>query len=496
MVLQQGKPVPVWGWAPPGTSVTVAIAGRSRTTKTDAEGSWRVTIGPMEAGGPFEMTVRADEEITFSNVLVGEVWVCSGQSNMQWWVGVSANADQEIRNADYDRIRLFSVPTKASIGPQEDVNASWLECRPDAVRDFSAVAYFFGRELHRELGVPVGLIHSSWGGTLAEAWMSRSALESNPSFRPILDRFEREVQEHPDLIERFDSYHATWARAQEAFQQKQWSWLQAFNKAQSEGETLSVPPPLPPELPGDHNTPTGLYNAMIHPLIPCAMRGVIWYQGESNIERAYQYRELFPALIRQWRSDWDGGDFPFLFVQLANWQPPGDHFTRNAWAELREAQLMTLARVPDTGMAVAIDIGDVADIHPKNKQDVGRRLALVALAKVYGRDLVYSGPIYQSMTKEAGGVRLRFEHVGGGLAAKGGTELAGFRVAGTDRRFRPAKAQIDGETVFVRSDGVPDPVAVRYAWADNPVCNLCNKEGLPASPFRTDDWPGITVENR
>jgi len=342
------------------------------------------------------------------------------------------------------------------------------------------VAYFFGRELHKELNVPVGLIHTSWGGTPAEAWTRREVLEADADFAPILKRYDDAVAKYP--------------QAMEQYKQKLAEWKQAVEKAKAEGKK---PPrrPRAPFGPGNPHAPAGLYNAMIAPLIPYGIQGAIWYQGESNAGRAYQYRTLFPAMIKNWRDDWGRGKFSFLFVQLANFMKTKPEPDESAWAELREAQSMTLA-LPNTGMAVIIDIGDAVDIHPKNKQDVGKRLALWPLAGIYGKKLVYSGPIYKSMKADGNSIILSFDHAGGGLVAKGDGQLKGFSIAGADRKFVWADAKIEGNTVVVSSEKVSDPVAVRYAWADNPVCNLYNKEGLPATPFRTDDWPGVTVDAR
>jgi len=484
MVLQRDREVPLWGTADAEEPITVTLGDQQVTTTTNREGRWTVKLPPRPAGGPFELTIAGKNTITLKNVLVGEVWVASGQSNMEWPVGASANAPQEIAAANFPQIRYFGVQHTVAGQPQSGVNGSWVECSPATVAGFSAVAYFFGRELHQTLGVPVGLIKSAWGGTPAEAWISRSGLESEPALKPLLERWDyaclQALEEHARSVDRY-------------FQQIT-QWVQ---EAQQSGS----PSPMPsaPGLPGTLTSPwraSGLYNGMIAPLIPYAIRGAIWYQGESNAGRAYQYRTLFPAMIRDWRRAWGQGDFPFLFVQLANFMAPPAEPKESAWAELREAQTMTL-QLPQTGMAVAIDIGEANDIHPKNKQDVGKRLALAALANTYGRDVVYSGPLYQSMAIEGNTVRLWFRHLGGGLVAQGGEPLKGFAIAGEDRKFVWAEAKIDGETVVVRSDQVPNPVAVRYAWADNPEgCNLYNRAGLPASPFRTDDWPGVTVNNQ
>jgi sialate O-acetylesterase len=342
------------------------------------------------------------------------------------------------------------------------------------------VAYFFGRELHKNLGVPIGLIHTSWGGTPAEAWTRRGVLKADPDFKPILQRYDEAVAKYP--------------QAKQEHERKLEEWKQAVEKAKTEG-TRAPGRPGEPLGPGHPHSPSGLYNAMISPLLPYGIAGAIWYQGESNAGRAYQYRKLLPAMIKNWRDDWGLGDFSFIFVQLANFMAvkpePGD----SSWAELREAQSMTLA-LPNTGMAVIIDIGEANDIHPKNKQDVGKRLALWALANTYKQALEYSGPVYKSSKTEGNRIILTFDDVGGGLMAAPEPPLKGFAIAGADHKFVWADAAIEGNTVVVSSDTVSEPVAVRYAWADNPVCNLYNKEGLPASPFRTDDWPGVTADSK
>jgi len=434
MVLQQGIAARIWGTAEPGERVTVRIAGQEQSAQASAKGRWQVRLHPMRAGGPYEMTVSGKNLVKVRNVLVGEVWVCSGQSNMVWPVRYSVNPQYEIAEARYSRIRLFSVALTAAPGPQRDVKGKWVECSPKTVGGFSAVGYFFGRELHEALRAPIGLVNSSVGGTPAEAWTSLSELTADPDFEQIAARL-RSGPAKPEFI-----------------------------------------------------TPTYLYNGMIAPLTPYAIRGVIWYQGESNVVRAQQYRKLFPTMIRNWRKAWRQGDFPFLFVQLANIlevqkQPDAP----SAWAELREAQLMALS-APNTAMAVTIDIGDAVDIHPKNKQEVGWRLAQAALGTVYGRNVVYSGPIYDRMEVEGNRIRLHFKQVGGGLTPNWMGKLRGFGIAGEDRRFVWADAKIEGESVLASSDQVPNPVAVRYGWADNPIGNLYNKGGFPASPFRTDDW--------
>ncbi|MGB2862656.1 MAG: sialate O-acetylesterase [Sedimentisphaerales bacterium] len=482
MVLQQGGKVSIWGWADPGEEVMAGVSWNNMkwAVKADKDGKWTFRMNPPKAGGPYEMTLSGKNAITIKNILVGEVWVCSGQSNMQMAVQSSANSEQEIAEADYPKIRLFSVKRTVAETPQSDCEGSWSECSPETVPGFTAVGYFFGRELHKQLNVPVGLIHTSWGGTPAEAWTRREVLEANPDCAPILKRYADAVAKYP--------------QAMEEHKQKLVEWKQAAEKAEAEGEK---PPRRPgaPFGPGNPHSPAGLYNGMIAPLIPYGIQGAIWYQGESNAGRAYQYRTLFGGMIKNWRDDWGQGKFSFLFVQLANFMKTKPEPDESAWAELREAQSMTLA-LPNTGMAVIIDIGEAADIHPKNKQDVGKRLALWPLAGTYGKKLVYSGPIYKSIKVDGGSIILSYDHAGGGLVAKGDDTLKGFSIAGADRKFVWADAKIEGKTVVVSSDNVSEPVAVRYAWADNPVCNLYNQEDLPASPFRTDEWPGVTVDAR
>jgi len=484
MVLQREAKVPIWGTAEPGEQVTVTLAEQRGTATADSAGRWKLEIGPLKAGGPFEITVAGRNTLTLHNVAVGEVWICSGQSNMEMAVGNSPrawggvlNAEQEIAAANYPMIRHFTVKKAVAGQPQHDTQGQWVAASPQTAGEFTAVGFFFARELHKALGVPIGLIHTSWGGTPAEAWTSAGALAAEPELAPIGMDWEQKLADYPKSLEKYRNQLD--------------EWHQASLKAETDGKLAPPPPQFPSDPYSSSWRAAGLYNGMIAPLVPYGIRGAIWYQGESNADRAYQYRKLFPVMIQDWRRAWGQGDFPFLFVQLAgfvqDWSP------KTTWAELREAQLMTLS-LPKTGMAVAADIGDPYDIHPKNKQEVGRRLALAAQAIAYGKDVVYSGPIYESKTVEGNTIRLRFKHVTGGLTAKGGKPLKGFEVASEDRKFVPAQANIEGNTVVVRSDKVPRPVAVRYAWADYPACSLYNGTGLPASPFRTDDWPGVTAD--
>lgn len=473
MVLQRNMEVSLWGWAAPGEKVVVSFRGQEVTGEADREGAWRVALEPSTAGGPFDLTIQGQNKIVIRDVLVGEVWIGSGQSNMQWPVRRSANSEQEISQADYPQMRLFSVPREVADRPREDVEGSWTPVTSETVADFSAVAYFFGRELHRRMGVPFGLIHSSWGGTPAESWTSQEALTANPSLHRIVWNWNEVLLRYPFELARFEESLKNWEKEAAA--------------ARQEGKP-ELRRPGRPQGPGHSWTPSGLYNAMIAPLTNYAIRGAIWYQGESNAQpyRAFEYRQLFPTMIQDWRNAWDQGPFPFLFVQLANFRERKTEPVDSPWAELQEAQRMTLS-LPNTGMAVTIDIGEADDIHPRNKQDVGRRLSLAARAIAYGEDIVHSGPLYKGMIIEGSKIRIRFDHVGGGLKAKDET-LRGFAMAGRDRAFKWAQATIEGDTVVVSTPDIVNPVAVRYAWQDNPEASLYNVEGLPAAPFRTDDW--------
>lgn len=463
-VFQRGVPVQVWGWAAPDELVSVSFAGQTVRTTALADGTWKLQLNAMPAGGPYDLTAN---RVTVKNILVGEVWIASGQSNMQWNVQGAMNSTEEIAAADYPKLRMFTVPNVIAATPQTDCKGSWAICSPQTVARFSAVGYFFGRELFQALNVPIGIIHTSWGGTPAQAWTDEQTLLDNPALKPMADGKNQGLASYANAA--FTAMSA---------------WLPQASAAQAAGKPLPLPPTLPPDPRASPGMPTGLYNAMIAPLIPYSFQGAIWYQGESNAGNPAQYRVLFPAMIQGWRRNWGQGDFPFLFVQLANYMSTHEQPTDTQWAQLREAQALTLS-LPNTGMAVTIDIGTPNNIHPPNKQEVGRRLALWARHLSYGQDLVYSGPLYKSMVVEGKTIRLRFDHVGGGLVAKGGP-LKGFAIAGADGRFVWADATIDGETVVVQSPEVAAPIAVRYAWDDNPVCNLYNQEGLPASPFRTD----------
>lgn len=466
MVLQRGIPVRIWGWADPGETVRVEFQGQKASATADSGGKWSAWLKPLAAAGPLELSVAASNAITVKDVLVGEVWVGSGQSNMEFALQGAVNHDEEIARADYPLIRLFIVKRLVADQPAEDVEGSWQLCSPQSVPKFSAVEYFFGRHLFQNLHVPMGLIESNWGGTPAQSWTSKPALDGDPMLKFIGDDWGRALERYPAAKEKYDRQIEEW------------------NQAVAAAKASGVKPPNrpgAPQGPGHPNTPSGLYNGMIAPLTPYGIRGVIWYQGESNASEAhaYKYRRLFAAMIEDWRARWGEGDFPFLFVQLANFK------TNGWWPVLRESQTETLG-LRNTGMAVAIDIGESADIHPKNKQDVGKRLALAAMHIAYHGSGEYSGPMYRQATPESGGLRVWFTHAEG-LQAKGGGGVSGFTVAGADGNFVPAEARIEGDTVMVWSPQVTAPAAVRYAWADDPVCNLINLAGQPASPFRSDE---------
>ncbi len=476
MVLQRDMVVPVWGWADAGEKVTVTLGEKTKTAKAGADGKWKVEFDNLKVGGPLTMTVEGTNTIKLNDVLVGEVWLCSGQSNMAMTVNRCNDFDKEKAAADLPNIRMFTVARIPSETPKDDCQGDWKVCTPDTVGGFSAVGYFFGRYLYEQLGVPVGLINSSWGGTPVQAWTSLPDQKQLPELKSLLDNWGNRIATYdPEKAKAW--YEAAVAK-----------WKDAVAKAKAEGKK----PPRRPHNPGDPKVsphrPANLYNGMINPLKPYALQGAIWYQGESNAGAPMIYGLQLSTMIENWRRDWPQSDLPFLWVQLANFHAPQTQPSQTSgWVLVQEQMLKSLA-VDKTGMAVINDIGEANDIHPRNKQDVGKRLALWALANTYGKDLVYSGPLYKSMTRQGDKIRVCFDHTGGGLVAKGNGPLEGFAIAGADKKFVWADAKIDGSCVVVSSPEVKDPVAVRYAWADNPKCNLYNQEGLPASCFRTDDW--------
>ena len=478
MVVQRGTAVSVWGRADPGEAVTVSIAGQSKSTKAGADGKWSVKLGAIDAAGPHVMTVKGSNEITIRDVLAGEVWLASGQSNMQMQVNGVNQAKEEIAKADFPQIRMFTVIRKTAETPQEECDGKWEVCSPATVMRFSATAYFFGRDLHRTLKVPVGLINSSWGGTPIQAWTRLEAQQSVPELGPLLESWRKRVAEPFDEAQ---------AKARHAKQMEAWKKQSAAAKAAGKRPPPQPQAPVPPRL--HQHRPGNLYNGMIAPLAPYAIRGAIWYQGEGNagLPGAGLYARQLPLMIRDWRKHWGQGDFPFASVQLPGFKKPvDDPGAPSGWALVREAMLKSRS-LPNTGMAIVIDAGDANNIHPKDKQTVGKRLSLWARAEVYGEKLPSSGPLPAGHEVKDGSVVIRFTHADGGLKSKAG-ELKGFAIAGEDRKWVWADARIEGDTVIVSSPAVKAPVAVRYAWADNPAAPLVNGAGLPASPFRTDDW--------
>ncbi len=448
MILQRNANVPIFGKAAPGETIRVKPDWTDASYKTEAgpDGKWKVAVPTGEAGGPHSLTIQAGNTITLKNILFGEVWLCSGQSNMEMrmkpfppWHGGTLNYQQEIDSANYPDIRFFYVEKRASRQPEFTCKGSWENCRPETAAEFPAAAYFFVRELYKELRVPIGIINVSWGSTSIESWMPLDTLKSSPDFKGILGTLENGLKKNPpDTVKDF--------------------WL-----------------------------PSACYNGLVVPVVPYALRGVIWYQGEGNAAWPETYDKLFPALINSWRAKWNQPEMPFYFVQLANSKVDmRSGLTPDKWARLRQSQMAALS-LTNTGMAVAADIGDAEQIHPRNKQDVGNRLALWALAKCYGRNIAFSGPLYKSMKINGKEIILSFDCANGGLMRKG-ANLDGFIIAGADRRFVKAQAEIVGNTVVVKNAEVSEPVAVRYGWTDDPHCSLYNEAQLPAAPFRTDAW--------
>lgn len=606
MVLQRDVATKVWGWSEKGEAITVSFNGVVFKSKADKNGSWFLLMKPMAFGGPYEMIVKGKSNtITFKNILIGDVWVGSGQSNMEWTIKNTNNAEKEIANANHPNIRLFTVKKSMSYQPEKDVEGAWQVCSPNTIADFSAVAYFFGRKLNQDLNVPIGLINTSWGGTNIQTWMSWDIMSQKDAYKNVdISKLKQSASDVAEKRKQFDlamknekgklekwfesSDNIGWKKinlpqmweATEIGNADGYVWFKKEFEISSEltgteatinlgpiddqdetylngkligatnsynedrkyivkagglksgkntivikvldtgggggvygkpeqmflevgqmknslaGEWLYKPSVLTTDFgiqdSGPNSFPSQLYNAMIAPIISYPIKGAIWYQGESNTGEAYRYRKLFPEMIKDWRSKW-GSDFTFLWVQLANFMKPDSIPTQSNWAELREAQSLTMT-LPKTGQAVIIDIGEEDDIHPRNKQDVGYRLALAALKVTYEKGIVYTGPVYKSMTSNGNKILLTFSEVGGGLMAKDKYGyLKGFAVAGDDKKFVWANAYIEGDKIVVSSPGVKNPVAVRYAWGNNPDdANLYNKEGLPASPFRTDTWPGIS----
>ncbi|MEO6455080.1 MAG: sialate O-acetylesterase [Ginsengibacter sp.] len=620
MVLQRDKLIPVWGWAEADEKITVQFATQTKTIVADKNGKWLVKLDAVKGGGPYELVVNGKNTLKFTNVLVGEVWICSGQSNMEMPIegwGKINNYQQEVAAANYPYIRHIKIPNRVSALPENDIQSGeWKVCNPQNAGDFTATGYFFARELYNRLKVPIGLINTSWGGTMVETWTSRNAFEQSDEFKNMIskmpslnldslskiykDAMIKQVEEVQGSLVSKD-IAMTWNEAN--IDDSKWQHMNLPGQWEQKGldgldgvvwfrrtidvsaadagqagilelsmiddndityvngvkvgsiyswntkRKYTIPPGIIKEgrnsiairvedtgggggvygdsadmritingssislagnwlyrvesirqnaSVGPNDYPTLLFNAMVNPLIPYAMRGALWYQGEANAGRAYQYRQSFPLMIKDWRSRWNAGDFPFYFVQLASFNASnGNSKNGSSWAELREAQAMALS-LPNTGMAVTTDIGDSKDIHPKNKQDVGKRLAAIALQNVYGKQTISSGPVYDSMQIVNNTVKISFKNVGSGLTAKSKNgNVSGFEIAGPDRIFYPAKAFIKGNNVIILTDMVRSPKAVRFGWADDAGDNnLFNKEGFPAGPFRTDKWKGITENQK
>jgi sialate O-acetylesterase len=611
MVLQRDKPLAIWGWADPNEAITVSFNGQKIKSKADGGGRWSLSLKPMTSGGPYVMELKGNSgAIQLKNILIGDVWICSGQSNMEWIIKNTNDAANEIAQSNYPKIRLFTVEKAMSFELEKDLKGgTWLECNPQTVGDFSAVAYFFGRKIVKEIDVPIGLINTSWGGTNIQTWMSWDVMSKKDEYKNISltklkqstetlrvkrDKFDEALKTDKGMQEKWfasssmegwkkinqpqsfesseignadgvvwfqkefelssdqagkaailnlgpiDDQDETYLNGQKVGSMHVWNENRNYNIAaglahpgenviiikvtdtggggglqgkpeqlyyETEGNKISLagewnykPSALTTDFgikdTGPNSFPSQLYNAMVAPIVHYAIKGALWYQGESNTWEAYRYRTLFPEMITDWRNKW-GYDFPFFWVQLANFMAPDKTPAQSDWAELREAQTMTMS-LPNTGEAVIIDIGEANDIHPRNKQDVGYRLALTALKTAYAKDLVYTGPSYKSMKKDGNKIVIEFANTGNGLLVKDKYGyVKGFAIAGDDQKFVWAKAFVDDDDkIIVYSDEIKNPVAVRYAWANNPDdVNLYNKEGLPATPFRTDTWRGVTQGN-
>ncbi|TWT89359.1 sialate O-acetylesterase [Neorhodopirellula pilleata] len=469
MVLQRDHSNKIWGKGEPGESITVTIDSQKHSTSADDAGQWSVSLDPMEVGEPKELVVQGKNEIRLTDVLVGEVWICSGQSNMQWSVSASNNFALEQAAAGHPNIRMINFP---QVGTQDPIwshnDRKWMVCSPQTVGGFSAVGYFFARQLNQTLNVPIGMINNAWGGSACEAWINRDTLAADEQFKPLMERWSNSESRFADLSAKTDRNEN---------EEKEFKNL---------GNQMR-----------GNSRPGNIYNGVLKSHLGYGIRGAIWYQGESNAGRAYQYRELFPLMIDSWRKEWGQGDFPFYWVQLADFMGEKSEPAESAWAELREAQTMTMEKLPHTGQAVIIDIGEGKDIHPRNKVDVGMRLARWALANEYGLSIPFRSPQYKSMEVTGNKVVLSFDHIGNGWRPFDVNELRGFTIAGEDHQFVNAKATAlpDGR-VEVSADAVQSPAAVRYGWADNPIVNLYNKDDLPLTPFRTDDWPGVTINSK
>ncbi len=476
MVLQSDMAVPIWGWAQAGEEVTVSIGAESWSTRADGAGKWKLSLGKLSAGEPTTLSVKGRNSLLIKDVLIGEVWLCAGESNMFMQVNNANSADQERSTANFPQIRMFTVQSGAAVEPEERGKGQWKVCDPGNVGEFSATGYFFGRELHNALsGRAIGLINASQNSSPIEAWTSLEAMHDKAALKPLFKRWEDDVATYlnPETVAKFDADTL--------------AWNEAVEKAKAEDKSAPRAPGRNGRPRWANNHPGNLFNGKIAPLVPYAIRGAIWYQGESNVGDGMLYREQLPMLINDWRAHWGQGDFPFAWVQLANFlKPSTEPVEFSGWALTRDSMRKTLA-LPKTGMTINTDIGDERDARPKNKQEIGRRLALWALSTVYGQDRPWSGPLYDKLEIKSGHIGLSFTHTDGGLVAKGG-DLKGFAIAGADRKWTWASARIEGDKVWLTNDEIKEPVAVRYSWANNPDGTLCNGAGMPASPFRTDNW--------
>lgn len=491
MVLQQKQTNPIWGWDTPGTTVQVTFGSQTKTATADAQGKWTVKLDPLPASAqPATMSLTGSSKRDLKNILIGEVWLCSGQSNMGFTVDRTWDSDLDIATAKYPNIRLISVPNVGTQELQPDFQGQWEECSPTTVGPFTAVGYHYGRVLHEMLGVPVGLIDNAWGGSACEAWVRRDVLEKDARFTALIAKWKQTESTYSDAIfEKQLAEHKT----------KLANWATARREAIKARKPLPANPPRAPQnvLRGQHR-PGNLYAGCLHPILGYGIKGAIWYQGESNASRAHEYSYLFPLMISHWRSEWKQGDFPFYWVQLADYKPeipePGD----SDWAELRESQTKTISLIPNAGQCVITDLGEANDIHPKNKRDVAERLARWALVKDYGMKLVYRSPEFKTIQIQGSKALLTFDHAPTGLRTVDVDQVKGFAICGADKKWVWATASIIGGSkkgtnqIEVSSPQVPQPIAVRYAWSDNPICNVFSLEGLPLTPFRTDTFPQIT----
>ncbi|HEY3901992.1 MAG TPA: sialate O-acetylesterase [Chthoniobacter sp.] len=482
MVLQQKQTNPIWGWDTPGTKVTVTFAGQTKSAQAGADGRWTVKLDPVNANAePQTITIEGTDKKQIQDVLVGEVWMCSGQSNMGFTLNGDYNGDIIAAASRSDTLRLIKVPNVGTQDLKNDFTGSWKPSTPETDSSFTAVGFIFGRYLHDILGIPVGLIDNAWGGSAAEAWIRRDTIEKDPRFATLMESTHKHEADAQSEKAKTD-----YAAAME-------KWKAAAATAKAEGKQPPRAPQSPEAWLSGNARPGNIFAGVVYPTLGYGMKGVIWYQGETNAGRAYEYEQLFPFMIEQWRKEWGEGDFPFYWVQLANFQPRKPEPGESAWAELREAQTKTMS-LPNTGQAVIIDLGEGKNIHPKNKDEVGARLVRWALAKDYGLKFPYHSPEFKSVQIEGNKAIVTLDYFGSGLYPFGVEEAEGFAVCGADKVWHWAKGKIlPGDKIEVTSDQVPNPIAVRYAWADNPICNLYNKDGgLPVTPFRTDNFEMIT----